>query len=159
MSTNPTTITAEPGTAYIETVREFDVDPATLYRATTDPELVSKWLGPRELTMEIEHYDIRPGGSYRYVQHAPDGGTYGFRGVVHTARPGEYTVQTFEFEGYPDSVALETARYEDLGNGRTRLVARTIFDSEAARDGAAASGMTSGIEDSYARLAELAAAL
>ena len=153
--TNPTTITAEEGTPYLEVVRDFDCTPAQLFRAHTDPKLVARWLGPRDLEMDVEEYDARPGGSYRYIHH---GGHLGdrraaFHGVFHTVKP-DLIVQTFEFEGAPDEVVLGTYRIQEA-DGRTRLITRSVFPSTAAREAALASGMEYGIRDSMDRLAEL----
>src|SRR5204862_263741 len=81
--------------------------PAKVFRAHTDPELVAQWLGPRSLEMKIDHYECRTGGSYRYL-HLRGDEEYGFRGCFHEVRPPELIVQTFTFEGVPDSVALDT---------------------------------------------------
>jgi uncharacterized protein YndB with AHSA1/START domain len=72
-------------------------------------------------------------------------------------RPEELIVQTFTFEGMPDSVALEKVVLEDLGNGRTRLVATSLGDSFEARDAMVASGMEQGIVEGYERLDEVLA--
>lgn len=153
---NPTTITAQPGTPFLEVVREFDATPAEVYRAATEPDLVVQWLGPRQRVMTIDHWDVRPGGSYRYL-HSGEDFEVAFRGVYHTVRPNELVIQTFEFEGVPDSVAIETARYEDLGDGRTRLVMHSVFPSVEALEMALQSGMTGGIEESMEQLDELLA--
>jgi uncharacterized protein YndB with AHSA1/START domain len=152
---NPTTISAQPGTPFIDVVREFDATPAQVFRAQTDPELVVQWLGPRDLTMRLEQWDVRSGGSYRYI-HSRGTDEFAFHGIFHTVTPNELVIQTFEFEGVPDQVALDTAKYEDLG-GRTRLRTRSVFPSVEARDAAVATGMTGGILDSMDRLAELLA--
>jgi uncharacterized protein YndB with AHSA1/START domain len=151
---NPTTITAQPGTPFIDISREFEATPAQVFRAATDPDLlVVQWLGPRDLEMEVVEYDVRPGGSYRYI-HRRAGEEYAFRGVFHTVTKDECVVQTFEFEGAPGQVSLETATYEDLG-GRTRLRTRSVFPSVEARDAMLASGMEHGVNDSYDKLAAL----
>jgi uncharacterized protein YndB with AHSA1/START domain len=152
--TNETIITAEPGTPFIDMVREFDTTPEVLYRASTDPELVAQWTGPRYLETRVEQYDARPGGAYRYVQRAPDGSEYAFRGVFHTVEPGRRTVQTFEFEAMPEFVSLEYATFDDLG-GRTRFTNHSVFPTVEARDGALASGMAGGMRESMDRLDEL----
>lgn len=156
-SRNATTITAQPGTPFIDIVREFDAPPARVFRASTDPDLIAQWLGPRELEMRVIEYDVRPGGRYRYVHRDADGDEYGFRGVFHTVAENTRVVQTFEFEGAPDQVSLESATYEDLG-GRTRLHTHSVFPSVEARDGALAGGMEHGIRDSMDRLEELTGA-
>lgn len=154
MSRNPTTLTAEPGTPFIDVVREFEATPAQVFRVSTDPELVARWLGPRDIGMRVLEYDARTGGSYRYVHIDADGTEYHFRGVFHRVISAERIIQTFEYEGWPDSVSVDTTTYEDLG-GRTRLRTHTVFPSVEARDSALESGMERGIVDSMDRLEEL----
>ena len=155
-STHETEISADPDIPLIRITREFDAPPEKVFRAHTDPELVVQWLGPRGLEMEIDHYDCRTGGSYRYL-HKRDGEEYGFHGCFHEVRPSELIVQTFTFEGMPDSVALEKVVLTDLGDGRTRLVATSLGDSFEDRDTMIASGMEVGIREGYERLDELLA--
>jgi uncharacterized protein YndB with AHSA1/START domain len=152
---NPTTITAQPGTPFIEVVREFEATPAQLYRAQTDPELIPQWLGPRDLEMELVEYDVQPGGRYRYISRDAEKNEYGFRGVFHAVVPNELVIQTFEFEGVPNQVALETMTLTDLGDGRTRLHMHSVYPSVEARDAAVSTGMEYGIKDSMERLEEL----
>jgi uncharacterized protein YndB with AHSA1/START domain len=149
-------ITADPDVPLIRIVREFDAPREKVFRAHTDADLVVQWLGPRDLTMAIDHFDCRTGGSYRYV-HTQDGEEYGFHGSFHEVRPNELIVQTFTFEGFPDGVALEKLVLEDLGNGRTRLTATSLVDSFADRDAFVASGMESGVVEGYERLDEVLA--
>ncbi|UYM07199.1 SRPBCC family protein [Solicola gregarius] len=159
MSTNPTTITTEPGTPFIDIERVVDAAPATVFRAYTEPDLVEQWLGPRSLSMKVEEFDARQGGSYRYVNTDDEGNTYGFRGVFHSVDKDERIIQTFEFDGAPGLVAIETATFEDLGDGRTRVRAHSVFPSVEARDGMAESGMEVGVNEGYERLDELVAKL
>lgn len=155
-STHQTEITADPDVPLVRITREFDAPRDKVFRAHTDPQLVVQWLGPRSTEMRIGHYDCRTGGSYRYL-HLSDGNEFGFRGCFHEVRTSEVIVQTFEFEGVPDSVALEKLTLEDLGNGRTRLTATSLVDSFAARDAMLASGMEYGVREGYERLDELLA--
>ena len=136
-------------------IREFDAPVEKVFRAHTDPELVRQWLGPRRHEMIIDHWDCRTGGSYRYV-HASDGNEFGFHGCFHDVAPTRI-VQTFTFEGFPEQVALETLVLEDLGGGRTRLVAQSLVDSFEARDAFVSSGMEGGVREGYERLDELLA--
>jgi hypothetical protein len=64
-------------------------------------------------------------------------------------------VQTFTFDGNPDEVALETLRFEDLGDGRTRLHAQSLVDSFEVRDAWLRGGMATGINEGYDKLEEL----
>jgi uncharacterized protein YndB with AHSA1/START domain len=150
-----TQIEADPEVPLVRITREFDAPPAQVFRAHTDPELIVKWLGPKDVVMEVDHWDCRDGGSYRYL-HRRDGEEYGFRGCFHEVRPSELIVQTFTFEGFPEGVALERLTLEDLG-GRTRLVATSLVDSFDGRDAFIASGMESGVREGYEQLDELLA--
>lgn len=155
-TTHETQITVDPKVPAIHITREFDAAPDRVFRAHADPELVVQWLGPRDLEMTVHHYDCQTGGSYRYT-HARDGEEYHFFGSFHEVRPGERIVQTFTFEGMPDGVALEQMVFEDLGDGRTRVVATSLCDSFEDRDAMIASGMETGIVEGYERLDELLA--
>jgi uncharacterized protein YndB with AHSA1/START domain len=155
MSTNPTIIEAPAGTPFLSTTREFDATPAQLFRVQTDPGLVAQWLGPRDLTMTIEEYDVRPGGRYRYIHRRGDE-EFAFRGVFHTVEPETLVIQTFEWEGAPGEVCLERATYEKTATG-VRLHTQSVFPSVESRDAAVASGMEYGIKESMDRLAELLA--
>jgi uncharacterized protein YndB with AHSA1/START domain len=154
MTAHETEIVADPTVPLVRITRVFDAPPENVFRAHTEPNLVTQWLGPRDLVMTIDHYDCRTGGSYRYV-HTRGDDNYGFFGCFHEVRPNELIVQTFCFEGFRDSVALERLTLEDLGGGRTRLVATSLVDSFEGRDAFVASGMESGVREGYERLDEL----
>jgi uncharacterized protein YndB with AHSA1/START domain len=155
-STHETEIVADPEVPLIRITREFDAPPAKVFRAHTDPEIFVQWNGPSRHEMRVDHFDCRTGGSYRYV-HASNGNEYWFRGCFHDVRPSELIVQTFTFEGDPDGVALERLVFEDLGEGRTRLVATSLVDTFEGRDAFLASGMEEGVREGYERLDDLLA--
>lgn len=155
--TNPVTITAPEGLPFIDIVREFDAPVEKVFAAHRDPELVKQWLGPNGYEMQIERWDFVPQGGYRYVHTDASGDAYAFNGTFHSVRDNEFAVQTFEFEGYPDVVAIEAATFEDLGGGRTRLSIHSTYPTVEARDGMVASNMEVGVTEGYARLEALVA--
>lgn len=154
---NQTIITADPGKQEVFITREFDAPRELVFRAYTDPKLLAQWLGPRELTMTIEKFEPKSGGSYRYIHKDKAGNAFAFRGVCHEITAPERIIQTFEFEGLPEKghVALETARFEALPGGRTRITTQSVFQSVADRDGMVQSGMERGVRDSHERLSGL----
>ncbi|HEY9049352.1 MAG TPA: SRPBCC family protein [Ohtaekwangia sp.] len=158
-SKNQIKIVAEQGKQELYIYREFDAPREAVYRAFVEPELVVQWLGPLNMKMKIEKYDIRTGGSYRYIHTDGQGNEYAFNGVVHEATAPERVIQTFEFEGLPERghVSLDTALFEPLPNNRTRLVMHSVFRSLMARDGMVMSGMEQGLGEGFARLDELLA--
>lgn len=151
-----TRIITEPGVPQIVTMREFDAPRDLVFRAHVDPELLVKWLGPRRLTMTIERYDVQNGGIWRYIHRDVDGSEFGFHGVFHGTPSPDGIVQTFEFEGFPGHVSLDSLSFEDIG-GRTRLRSVSVFQSVEDRDGMLESGMETGVSEGYERLDELVA--
>lgn len=151
-------VTAEPGVPQVLTQREFDAPRALVYRAFAEPDLLVQWLGPRSLTMTIDHYDLRGGGTWRYVHADDDGNAYGFHGVFHGDPSLEGIVQTFEFEGAPGHVSLDTVVFEERGSG-TIVRTNTVFQSVEDRDAMVGSGMADGMNEGYERLDDVLAKL
>jgi uncharacterized protein YndB with AHSA1/START domain len=154
-TTNPVTISAPEGLPFIDIEREFDAPIAAVFNAHRDPELVKQWLGPNGYEMTIERWDFVPQGGYRYVHTDASGDAYAFNGTFHSVRENEFAIQTFEFEGFPDVVAIEAMTFEDLGGGRTRLRIHSTYPSLEARDGMVQSNMELGLREGYERLDEL----
>ncbi len=148
-------IQADPDVPAIHIWRDFAGTPAQLFRAHTDPELFARWAGPDGMENQIDQWEARDGGSWRYVATG-HGREAGFRGCFHTVRE-DRIVQTFTWEGMPDEVSLETLTFEDLGDGRTRLHGVSLCDSFEARDQWLASGMETGVNDGYAAIDALLA--
>ena len=152
-----TQFNAEPGVPQIMITREFAASRDLLFRAHTDPVLLMQWLGPRRMTMMIERFDVRNGGTWRYVNRDTDSTEYGFHGVFHgTPSPDAGIVQTFEFEGAPGRVSLQTLTMEEHG-GKTLLHINSVFQSVADRDAMVQSGMEEGFNESLERLDEIVA--
>ena len=154
---NRTTITAETGKQEVFITREFDAPRELVFKAFIDPELYVQWLGPRGYAMQLETFEPRSGGRWRYVHTDPNGNTYAFHGVNHEVTAPERLISTFEFEGLPEAghVTLDTARFESLPGNRTRLTLQSVFQSVADRDAMIQSGMEHGVNDSHERLDEL----
>lgn len=157
MTENTTKITAEPGKLEIFITREFDAPRELVFKAHTDPELYVQWLGPRGLTMTLETFEPKDGGSYRYIQKDQEGNEFAFHGVNHEVLAPERIISTFEFEGLPEKghVILQRARFEALPGDRTKLTSQSVFLSVEDRDGMLQSGMEVGVKDSHDRLDEL----
>ncbi len=141
----------EPGSYDIVMTRVFDAPRELVFKAYTDPTLLAQWWGPRGYTNRIDTFEAR---RWRVVQTDLSGNEYAFRGVHHDVVAPERTVATFEFEGMPGHVLMQTATFEPLGD-KTRVVQQAVFQSVGDRDGMVASGMQKGSDDSMDRLAEL----
>ena len=148
-------IVADPDMPTVTVTREFDAPPERVFKAWEDPELVKIWMGPRSVDMDVQAWDCRTGGSYRYVAIRDGEQLASFYGSFHESRPGKRLVQTWTWEGMPDAVCLETMTFEALEGGRSRIVSLTVLDSMEAQAGMLASGMEVGINEGYEKLDEL----
>ena len=144
------------GVPWIDFTREFDAPVEALWNAHRDPDLVRQWLGPRGYEMDIERWDFTTGGGYRYT-HRDGDNVYGFHGTFHTIRDNDLAIQTFEFEGAPDEVAIEFMRFVDLGDGRSRLEGLSIGPMFECFYMMVESCMEKGMAEGYERLDELIA--
>jgi uncharacterized protein YndB with AHSA1/START domain len=149
-------VTAEPGVPQILTEREFDAPRELLYRAFTEPDLLTQWLGPRQYTMKVDRFDVRDGGTYRYVHVGDDGTEHGFHGVFHGEPSLDGIVQTFEYEVVPGHSSMDTLIFEER-DGKTVVRTNSVFQSIEDRDGMYQSGMADGMNAGYDRLEELLA--
>jgi uncharacterized protein YndB with AHSA1/START domain len=153
-----TQITAEPGVPQILVTRRFDAPPDLLFRAHVDPDLLTRWLGPRGLTLTVDHLDARHGGTWRHVHRDAGGAAHVFHGLYHGTPSPAGIVQTYEAEAAPGHVFLCTTTFEARGGG-TLLRQNTVFQSVEDRDSYVEAGMEVGVEASMERLAELVARL
>ena len=153
-----TEIIAKPGVPYVDLTRAFDAPRDFVFRAHTDPELLVQWLGPRQYTMVVDQFDVRHGGTWRYVHRDETGNEYGFHGVFHGTPSPDGMVQTFEFEGAPGHVSLDALTLEER-DGRTVVRIHSVFQSVDDRDAQIQAGMAEGINSGYERLDELLARL
>ncbi len=153
-----TEITVEPGVPFVDVVREFDAPRDLVFRAHTDQELLVQWLGPGKYQMIVDRWELRDGGGWRYIHRDTDGNDWGFHGVFHGTPTPDYMVQTFEFEGAPGHVSLNSLKLEER-DGRTIARVHAVFQSVEARDANVAGGMADGMSEGYLRLDELIARL
>jgi len=153
--TAKTHITAEPGKQEGVETRIFDAPREAVFATLTGPDLIPRWWGPASLATTVDVMDVQPGGLWRYVQHDAAGNEYAFFGVYHDVTPPARLVYTFEFEGGPGRVLLETVTLEDLDGGRTKVTDKTVFQMSQDRDAALASGMREGAVESMDRFAEI----
>lgn len=145
---------AEPGKQEIIMTCVFDAPRELVFKTCTDPKLIPRWWGPSIYETTVDKMDVRLGGIWRFVQRGPDGKGFAFRGVYHSVTPPEGLVYTFEFEGMPGHVLLETVAYEEQ-DGKTKMTVRDVFQTVEDRDGMLKSGMEEGAAETMNRFAEL----
>lgn len=148
-SSGTATVTTPTGRE-IRIERVFNAPRDRVWRACTDPALVAQWWG-RGNKLVIERMELERGGHWRFVEHSAEG-VHGFEGRYREVTPPERIVSTFEWDGLPGYVVINDTTFEDLGDGRTRIVTTSLFHTSEERDGMLSSGMEQGLNQSYVAL-------
>jgi len=143
-----------PSDREIQMTRLFDAPRELIFEAYTSCEHLARWWGPRKYELSSCKMDFRPGGKYRFVHSGPDGEEHGFRGEYREIVEPERIVSTFEWEGLPGHISIDTLTLTEE-NGKTRYTIVSLFDSVEDRDGMLQSGMEGGANESMERLDEL----
>ena len=147
-------VIAEPGTHEIRMSREFNAPRELVFKAFTDPKLIPQWWGPKIYTTTVDKMEVQKGGIWRYIQRGADGNEFAFHGIYHDIVSPERLVYTFEFEGMPGHVLLETITFEQH-NGKTMMIDSSVCQTIEDRDGMIESGMEQGAAESWDRFDEV----
>jgi uncharacterized protein YndB with AHSA1/START domain len=153
---------ALPSDREVQVTRSFKAPRTLVYRAYTEPELVRRWLlGPPGWSMPVCEMDVRVGGRYRWRWRSNENGAeFGFSGTFRELQPASKIVHTESYDpgtladSFPGDEALITVTFVEDG-GVTTVTTLMNFPSKEARDGAIATGMTDGMEQSYQLLDQL----
>jgi len=135
-------------TLYIE--RIFNAPRDRVWRAFTDPKQLAQWWG-RGNQLVIERHELERGGHWRFVEHS-NHGVHGFEGRFREVTPQARISMTFEWDGMPGYPTVNTTDFQDLGDGRTKIVATLMLYTPEERDGMVKSGMETGMNQSYVAL-------
>ncbi len=144
-----------PSDREIRVQREFDAPRDEVFAVMTDPDLIPEWYGWRSSTTRVDYMDAKTGGRWRYVTIDADGNETAFQGAYREVTPPARIVQSWEWEGMPGYVCIETMELEDIGD-RTRMVVTSLFHTTEERDGML-SAMEGGMNETYERIDEILA--
>ncbi len=153
----PRTKVTTPADREIHIERVFNAPRERVWKAMTDPELVAQWWG-RGNKLVVEKMEVERGGHWRYVEHSAEG-VHGFEGRYREVTPPERIVSTFEWDGMPGHVIVNTVQLMDMGDGTTKVIGDSLFHTTEERDGMLNSGMEGGLSQSYEALDRLLAEL
>jgi uncharacterized protein YndB with AHSA1/START domain len=152
---------AKRGDREIVVERVFNAPREKVWRAFADPQLLAQWWG-RGNKLDVERFEFERGGHWRFVEHA-DGESHGFEGRFREITPMDLIAQTFEWDGMPGYVSVESVTFEDLGDGRTKITSTSLFHTTDEREfmfGAMfGDDGKSGVHESYAALDRLLATI
>jgi uncharacterized protein YndB with AHSA1/START domain len=149
-----TLFVAPPGIAELHVTHLFDAPVELVFKTWIDQKLLPEWWGPAYLSTTVERMEPKSGGGYQIIQRAPDGKVHGFRGVYHTVEAPHLIISTFEYDGFPHHVSLDTYRFEASGE-QTLHTNASVFQSLADRDGMVAANCEPGVRETMARMEKL----
>jgi len=152
-----TEFVAEAGSHEVVMTRILDAAREWEFKVYTDRQLIPQWWGPSRNATIVDKMELKPAGVWRYVQRDADGNEFAFHGVYHEIAPPARLVSTFEFEGMPGHVVLETTTLDEH-EGKTRVTNRSVFQAVEDREGMVRSCMEQGALETMERLAELVTA-
>lgn len=150
--TEATSLFTLPSDLEIAGSRVLDAPPDLVFKAYTDPAVIPQWWGPSRYTTTVDKLDVRPGGAWRFVQRAADGGEHAFSGVFREVVPAKRLVFTFNYEALPGHEAVETVTLEAVEGGKTKVTDNMRFHNREDRDGMLQSGMEEGAAEAQERL-------
>lgn len=138
-------------------IREFDAPRTEVFKAFSDPEILSRFFAPFDRTMQFNYHDYRTGGRYSWSNKAGEKTLCTFAGVIHELTSPIRIIQTSEFMELPEkgNVVLEIMTFDELPGNQTRLTIHDICPSLATRDAIASSDMEKGLTDIFVKLDHL----
>jgi uncharacterized protein YndB with AHSA1/START domain len=150
-----------PSDNQILITREFNAAKHLVWKAYTTPDLVKRWWSGDKGTVTSAEIDLRVGGAWRYVMEANGGFEVAFRGEYREIDAPDRLVNTEIFEGIPEPdehAGLVTVTLTEK-DGRTYMEMLCDYRDQADRDAVVASGMESGMQESFDHLEKVAISL
>jgi uncharacterized protein YndB with AHSA1/START domain len=146
-----TKINAEDGKHDMVITREFDLPLELLFKAYTEPEFLSQWMGTNVLKLESKKH-----GSYQ-LETSDDKGNVVFKanGVIHEFIPDQKIIRTFEMDGAPFGVQLEVYEFEPLTDATSKLRMHVIYETVEQRDQILKLPFAQGLNYAHGRLEEI----
>lgn len=145
----------------IVTTREIAAPRDLVWRAWTDPKHLAQWWGPIGFTTTTSAFDMRAGGSWRFVMHGPDGRDWENH-ITFDVIEKPSTIK-YHHGGGGDTEAIQfrtTVTFEALGSDRTRITLHATFPTAEERDRVIREyGAAKGAMETLSRLADYVATL
>jgi uncharacterized protein YndB with AHSA1/START domain len=113
-------------------MRLFQAPRERVFDAWTQREHVERWWGPAGFSVTTDEMDVRPGGTWRFTMHGPQG-NFPNQIVYHEITQPSRLVYTHTSPGVDDPRFRTTVTFDDW-LGMTAFTMRLVFDSAGERD-------------------------
>jgi uncharacterized protein YndB with AHSA1/START domain len=110
----------------IVTTRVVGAARERVFRASADPAHLVHWWGPKGFTNTFHEFDLRPGGTWRFVMHGPDGANYPNKSVfVDVVKPERIVLEHVSGPHFQLTIALAEH------GSKTKITWRMLFEPAA----------------------------
>lgn len=138
----------------IKVSRIIDAPRDVVFDAFLDAEHISEWWGPNGFTTTIHHMDAKPGGSWKFIMHGPDGTDFpNYIQYVDIKKPEIIVYHHGSKENDPEQFESATI-LEEVGES-TRVILYHLFASAKVRQEMIKFGALEGGKETLERLSEL----
>lgn len=117
----------------IRLTRVYDAPVSVVWDAWTILEQIEKWWGPRGFTLTTHSKDLRPGGTWRYTMHGPDGVDYPNIATYHVVEPCKKLVYDHGATDHTPPLFRVTVTFAETDGKTTMDMTSTLATPEAAR--------------------------
>ncbi len=114
----------------IISTRVIDALPNVVFKAFSNPENLKHWWGPKGFTNTIEQFEFKPGGTWKFTMHSPDGTNYDNRCEFLEIIPNERVVFIHHL---PVHFFTMTLGFEAAGN-KTKFSFTMVFEDDGEVD-------------------------
>ncbi|MBX3253562.1 MAG: SRPBCC domain-containing protein [Chitinophagaceae bacterium] len=147
-----TKVHAEDGKQDILITREFELPVELLFKAYTNPDIITQWMGTKVLKLESRRH-----GGYEFETADPQGNIlFKAHGTIHDLIPGKKIIRTFEMANAGFDAQIEFLEFESLMPGTSKLTIQMIFRSPELRDAQLKLPFAYGINMAHDRLQQIA---
>ena len=116
-------------------VRKFNVEPAKVWRAWTEPQALTAWMAPSDaFSVRVLECDVRVGGRYRIVMRSPDGEDNDVSGIYREVARQRKLVFTWAWKSTPERESLVTIELRAADGGTELTLRHEEFADAEARD-------------------------
>jgi uncharacterized protein YndB with AHSA1/START domain len=105
-----------------------------VYEVWTQPEHVGNWWGPNGFTTTIKEMAVKPGGTWRFMMHGPDGTDFPNKIVFEEVAPNERLVYTHSDDTESGLSFHVTVTFEEKEEDKTLLTMRSVFRTAEERN-------------------------
>ncbi len=122
----------KPNELYI--TRVYNAPVKLVWEAFTDPKHSAHWWGPRGFSITSHHKELRPGGTWKYTMHGPDGTDYPNIATYHEVEPCARLVYDHGATETTPPLFRVTVNFSEK-NGRTTMdMTMALATPEAAKE-------------------------